>query len=270
VPYDGTNIRWENRRIHTDNVVFGEVLYRAKGACGPRIQRDFELVTLHSGECQATVEGVSRDLAIGKVYLFLPGRREHFQFAVERETHQSWCAVRAEFMPKSVQSVLRGAAFSASCSELFHVLQAAAFKLRGPLQDSSTSAMIDQLGICLFTEFLHTSREPNPAFGDPAVASFLNYIESHFGEENCLESAREAANISRNALIYKFRNALKSTPANYLWNYRVERGIAMLKETGHSIAEIAYQCGFSNPFHFSRKVKEKLGSSPRDIRRKAS
>jgi AraC-like DNA-binding protein len=203
------------------------------------------------------------------VYLFLPGRHEHFQFAAERETHQFWCSVRADFMPRSLQNILRPAAFAATCSDFFHVLQAAAFKLRGPLQDASTSAMIDQLGLCLFTEFLHASREPNPAFDDPAVRNFLNYLESHFGEENCLEAAREAANVSRNALIYKFRNALETTPANYLWNYRVERGIAMLKETGHSIAEIAYQCGFSNPFHFSRKVKEKIGSSPRDIRRKA-
>jgi hypothetical protein len=69
VPYDGTNIHSENRRIHTDNVVLGEVVYRSRGACGPRIQRDFELVMLHSGECHATVDGVKHDLAIGKIYL---------------------------------------------------------------------------------------------------------------------------------------------------------------------------------------------------------
>jgi len=268
VPYDGTNIRWENRRIHTENVVFGEVLYRAKGACGPRVERDFELVILHSGECQATVDGVAHDLTIGKVYLFVPGQREHFQFAVERETHQSWCAVHPGFMPNNIKAALLTSNFAAPCSELFHLLQAAAFNLSGSLKDSSTSAMIEQLGICLFAEFLHASHGPNPAVYDPTVINFLSYMERHFGEEGCLEAARQAANISRNALIYKFNAALHSTPARYLWDYRVERGIAMLRETGHTIAEIAYQCGFRNPFHFSRKVKEKTGSSPREIRRR--
>jgi AraC family L-rhamnose operon regulatory protein RhaS len=43
----------------------------------------------------------------------------------------------------------------------------------------------------------------------------------------------------------------------------------MLTETGLTIAEIAYTCGFKNQFHFSRKVTECQGMSPREFRRKA-
>ena len=39
---------------------------------------------------------------------------------------------------------------------------------------------------------------------------------------------------------------------------------------GNTAAEIAYCCGFKNPFHFSRLLKKRTGRSPRDIRRQAS
>jgi transcriptional regulator GlxA family with amidase domain len=62
---------------------------------------------------------------------------------------------------------------------------------------------------------------------------------------------------------------MNTTPARYLWQFRIERGAAMLGETGHTVAEIAYRCGFQNPFHFSRLVKQHFGQSPKEIRRHA-
>jgi AraC-like DNA-binding protein len=227
------------------------------------------LVTLRSGECRVTVDGTAHELVVGMAYLFLPGGREHFHFDVEHKTYHSWCSISTQFMPKSLAKALRGAAFSAPCSDLFRSLLTEALKLGGPMKDASTKALINQLGLCLFTEFLHVSHDTNPVLSDSAVRKFLHYSEEHFGEENCLQAARQAAAVSRAALRYKFSAAMKCTPAKYLWNYRVERGIAMLRETGYTIAEVAYGCGFKNPFHFSRKVTEQTGCSPREIRRKA-
>ena len=89
VYYDGTRLRWANRRLQTANVVFGEVLYEPGGVCGPRVQRDFELVILHSGQCEASLDKALRTLAPGAVYLFLPGGHEHFHFSSDQETHHS-------------------------------------------------------------------------------------------------------------------------------------------------------------------------------------
>lgn len=75
--------------------------------------------------------------------------------------------------------------------------------------------------------------------------------------------------MSRNAIIYKFRQEMQATPARYLWRFRTERGAAMLRETGHTTAEIAYSCGFANAFHFSRLIKQHFGRSPKELRRQA-
>jgi AraC family transcriptional regulator of arabinose operon len=265
--YDGCNLRWENRRIHTADVVFGEVLYEPGGVCGPRVQRDFELVVLHSGDCRLSLNGATRALKVGMVYLLAPGGHEHFVFSANKETHHSFCSIHPGFMPRDMERELASAPFSIPCSDVFRLLLMAVFKLRSP-RLRATANLINQFGVCAFAEFLNGAHDalahPNQ---DPAVLAFLHHIEDRFAEPDCLRTAHHAAGISRNALIYKLNRELRTTPARYLWKFRVERGAAMLSETGHTIAEIAYRCGFKNPFHFSRMVRKHCGQSPQAIRR---
>jgi AraC-like DNA-binding protein len=152
---------------------------------------------------------------------------------------------------------------------VFRLLLEAVFKLRTP-RHTATGTLIEQLGLCVFAEFLNASLPNDAESGrDPAVRAFLHHVEDHFGHEKCLQGAHAAAGISRNALIYKFREEMGTTPGRYLWRFRTERAAAMLVETGHTTAEIAYRCGFRNPFHFSRLARQRYGQSPRGLRRQA-
>src|SRR5262249_30343134 len=105
------------------------------------------------------------------------------------------------------------------------------------------------------------------AMDNSVVAKAIRYMEQHLVEEGCLQNAHVAADVSRNTLISRFRSELGTTPARYLWRLRAERGTAMLAETGCTVAEIAYACGFADASHFSRLVKKLQGVSPQDLRR---
>jgi transcriptional regulator GlxA family with amidase domain len=148
-------------------------------------------------------------------------------------------------------------------------MHAAAFRLRPPIRQHAAS-LVDQLGISLLFEYLNMAHEQaSRTRHDAAVNTAVRYMEEHLGDDKCLAMAQKAAGISRNAMIYKFREELNTTPSRYLWKLRVEQGVAMLGETGLSVAEIAYRCGFKNPYHFSRLVKVLQGSSPRQVRHQA-
>ena len=268
VHYNGIKLR-ANWRLRTTNAVVGEVLYEPGGECGPRRQRDYELVILHSGECRVNVDGAPRELRADAVYLFLPGHHEHFRFANDRQTHHSFCSLRPGFMPKAFNRQLKKAATRVNCSEIFRNLLATIFK-SSPPQNASAQMIVDQLSLCLFAEYLNSARRAgSESVSDQAVNRFLRHIEEHFGDTDCLLQAHRAARISRNGLILKFRSRMRTTPARYLWRVRTERGAAMLYETGYSIAEIANHCGFKNPFHFSRLVKAHFGVSPKILRQQA-
>jgi AraC-like DNA-binding protein len=267
--YDGVNVLWANRRITTLNTTFGEVRYKPGGFVGPRIQRNFQLVILHSGSCQVTVDGVKHNLTPGWVSLYVPKHTEYFMFSTKAETHHTWCHLSPKFVSTILKRHLQKAPFTIPCSEAFKHLHAAAFKLRLPVRQHAGS-LIDNLGLALFFEYLNMAQEQaSHSRHDAAVNTAIRYMEEHFGDDNCLQSAHKASGISRNAMIYKFREELRTTPSRYLWKLRTEQGVAMLGETGLSVAEISYRCGFKNPYHFSRLVKTLQGSSPKKIRSKA-
>ena len=266
--YDGTKFRWVNRRVHTKNAVFGEVLYEPGGSCGPRVQRDFELILLHSGEGRVTFGGErARSMKAGTVSLFVPGDHDYFEYA--EETHHAWCTIRPEFMPQNLRRQLTGPLVSVSVSRLMRSLMEEALKLK-PMPNEPLEVLIEHLAAGAFAEFIHISSPKNrESAGDPAVNAFIRYVGDRFAEEKCLAAARVASGVSRNTLLYKFERAMQTTPGRYLWKVRVERGVSMLGETGQTIGEIAYRCGFKNPFHFSRMLKQHTGRAPKEIRREA-
>jgi AraC-like DNA-binding protein len=51
-----------------------------------------------------------------------------------------------------------------------------------------------------------------------------------------------------------------------LWNVRLREGCRLLRQTGLSIAEVAYRVGFQTPYHFSRHVRQHAGMPPRAYR----
>lgn len=264
--YDGVRVLWDNRNVRTERVSFGQVRYQPGGYCGPRIQRDYELVVIHSGECRVRVDSARMNLRIGFAYLFCPGHREHFQFSQTTETHHSWCSITPKFFSAALRRELETApATGVACSETFQRILSAAF-----LSRPSSTRVIEALGMALFAEFLDAARQTHGLeHSDECVQRALRVMEDHFGEEDCLAVARGAAGCSVNTLIYKFRRQTGLSPARYLWKLRVEKGMAMLAETGLTVAEIAYRCGFKNPFHFSRLVRQHHGCSPRELRRRA-
>ena len=52
-----------------------------------------------------------------------------------------------------------------------------------------------------------------------------------------------------------------------LREYRIQKASELLKLTGKSISEIAYEVGFSDPIIFLRNFKKITGKTPKDYRR---
>lgn len=269
--YDGANIEWEQRSVRSPRVTFGQVRYQPGGYCGPRVQRDYQLVLLYSGSCDVRVDKTRRQLRVGEVSLFKPAHHEHFRFDLSFPTHHFWCSVSPAGLPAALRARL-AAVPHAACrpSACFGRLVSSAFLLR-TAQSSAAQRVVDALALALFAEFLNMAGRDEDAEGgrDESVKRALRHMEDHLGEADCLAGAQHAAGCSVNALIYKFRGALGATPARHLWRMRTEKGLELLADTGLSVAEIAAQCGFKNPFHFSRAVKRLQGLPPREVRRRA-
>src|ERR1017187_298654 len=124
--YHGMEIAWANRLVQTTQVDFGRVKYIPGGYCGPRRQRDYQLVVLQAGGAHVAVGGEPLALREEQAVRFLPGHREYFVSSPDQETEHVWCSIRPRFMPAELRWRLARAPRMVPCSELMHRLFAAA------------------------------------------------------------------------------------------------------------------------------------------------
>jgi AraC-like DNA-binding protein len=238
-------------------------MYQPGGTSGPRAQHNCQLVFLHSGTLHALVDGVESRLSPGEVGLFLPGKTEMFHFSETLPSHHSWLSVACSLVSADLRQRLEKARQILICDQVQARLLAAGLALDRADSEIARS-IVDHLGLALLTAYAKAATEP---LDKGVVAKAIRYMEQHLVEEGCLHNAHVAADVSRNTLISRFRSELGTTPARHLWRLRAERGTAMLAETGCTVAEIAYACGFGDPSHFSRLVKKLQGVSPQNLRR---
>jgi transcriptional regulator GlxA family with amidase domain len=59
------------------------------------------------------------------------------------------------------------------------------------------------------------------------------------------------------------------TPIKYMWHYRLNQGLELLRSTGLSIGEIAERVGFKTSYHFARMIKQETCKTASEIRRES-
>src|SRR5690606_16839000 len=73
--------------------------------------------------------------------------------------------------------------------------------------------------------------------------------------------------VSKTLVYVKLKHLLNMSPNEYLTYVRFNKAKDLLVQTELTIAEIAYQVGFSDPNYFSRAFKQHLGVTPTLYRR---
>lgn len=67
-----------------------------------------------------------------------------------------------------------------------------------------------------------------------------------------------------------FKKWYNESPARYFKTKRLEKAANILKKSTIPISEIAWECGFENPAHFSDSFHKNYGLAPRDFRESPS
>jgi AraC-like DNA-binding protein len=92
-------------------------------------------------------------------------------------------------------------------------------------------------------------------------------MEANFCHSLPLDAFAKMCHRSLSSFKREFRRCYGTTPAKWLIGRRLECAAQMLRTTGMSMTEIALECGFEEPSHFSRTFRTKFGRSPTDYRR---
>lgn len=95
-----------------------------------------------------------------------------------------------------------------------------------------------------------------------------NFIHENYTEKITLDDIANAAHVSRGECCRIFRRLHRTTPFQYLIQFRLSKSIQLLSETGYSISQIAQQVGFGSSSYYTECFKKELHCTPHKYRQR--
>lgn len=104
--------------------------------------------------------------------------------------------------------------------------------------------------------------------GKDIVMRGIAYMDDHFTEDITLNDIAKSLNLSPIYFHQKFSHAMgRTTPYNYILNKRIDLAKKLLASSTITLAEIAFQCGFSSQSYFGQVFKRKTNMTPYEYRK---
>lgn len=95
----------------------------------------------------------------------------------------------------------------------------------------------------------------------------IAFTEQHLADSDAsIGDMAQAVAVSRSGLQRKLKHLLGVTPQDFLREARIKRACQLLQQSGRSVADVAYACGFTDPKYFSRCFKQSTGSTPSEYK----
>ncbi len=102
---------------------------------------------------------------------------------------------------------------------------------------------------------------------DHPIWRALKYINEHLMEHLSLEETARKCGMSVSCFERAFKREVGITFNKYVNTIRISKARQLLHENNKTMSEIAFACGYTNQYHFTRTFKRFLNMPPRSFRR---
>ncbi|RIH66998.1 response regulator [Mariniphaga sediminis] len=101
------------------------------------------------------------------------------------------------------------------------------------------------------------------------INELTRIIEQNIGKEDLsVDELGQRAGMSRVHLYRKIKKLTDMSVSEFANSVKLRKSLELLKNSGKSIAEIAYESGFSSPSYFTRCFKDQFKMSPSEFRQR--
>ncbi len=126
-------------------------------------------------------------------------------------------------------------------------------------------SLANVLAVHLLRQYAADKRElPSYEGGLPErqLLQVLDYIHESLDQDIKLADLAGLIEMSQFHFSHLFKQAIGTSPHQYLLQQRVERAKQLLKQTDQSIIDIAFLCGFNSHSHLSKQFRQFTGMTP--------
>jgi AraC-like DNA-binding protein len=238
----------------------------------PHAHDTFSIGTIELGSQVATIRGAREASGPGDLYLMNPGeihdgapldggyryRMIYPDLSLFREILEDVTGKAVHGTPCFGRQILRDEMLAAAFRGAHRTLEAGG----GALE---TSQSMFQVMEALFCRHGSSIIVPMKTSEPDAVARARDYLVENYASDIGLEELAAVAGLSRAHLIRAFRRKFHVTPHAFLTDLRIRAARRRLQR-GDPLAEIAFDCGFSDQAHFTRHFKARTGLTPGQYR----
>lgn len=122
------------------------------------------------------------------------------------------------------------------------------------------------LRICLASVSRRRAQNSTALSAQERVNASIELLRRDWMRPHHLPELAAAAGVSVTHYTAIFRRLTGFPPIDFLIRQRIQHGAALLATSSSPIAEIATECGFNDPYYFSRSFARIMGCSPRAYR----
>lgn len=134
---------------------------------------------------------------------------------------------------------------------------------------AANQTLVDHLlqGLCAYLASTYSGSSMRPEIVRGVLAPWQQRLVTQMMRERIFEGISigelaEACGLSAGALARGFKKSMGMSPHQWLLSRRVDMALELMADTDLSLAEIAFNAGFSDQSHFSRVFTQKMGLAP--------
>ncbi|GMV82607.1 MAG: hypothetical protein AMXMBFR7_37910 [Planctomycetota bacterium] len=248
----------------------GLATYPSGATFGPRQMRDYEFVWMVEGDAQYRWGEQTVEAPEGSFVLCRPGQTDYFRWDPRRRTRHGFIhfmigRIPPDWPAPETWPLVRAPLEGDLCWALVRHL--------GAYVEDGDRRSVELSVIQLLWAFVSgeraTAAEPQLKYPDPVertLAFIREALDKNSARKLALGELARAAAVTPEHLCRLFVEATGCTPVQTVRLARLDRAATLLSRTNFTLQQIAEQCGFASPFHFSRTFKAVYGKPPSQVR----
>ena len=99
-----------------------------------------------------------------------------------------------------------------------------------------------------------------------SILECARYIERHYQEALERDALAKQFSISSSYFSVLFKKYLGCSPVQYITKVRMEKAMALLKESTKPVSVVALEVGYNDPLYFTRVFTRQVGVTPKQFR----
>ena len=241
---------------------------------------DHRIFYVYSGSISADVSGECYEVNSNEMLIIPPAVKYKLNFSENilftvinfdvMTTNKDFCAIE----PQTEKCFDYSRIFSSeTCSEFPCLLSCGkkAFSIVSELERVFISKSIFRDGIVssllklLITSCVsYTSFEEYPQL----ITKITQFVDENYSLPISNKMIGDIFSYHPNYINRVFKKCIGQSLHNYILNVRLEKAVALIRETTLPLSDISQQCGFCTQAYFTKKFKEKFNTTPNKLKNK--